>query len=126
MNFWNSLPDPFFVLAPMENVTDTVFRQVVIKAARPDVFFTEFTNTDGLLSKGKKKVESRLKFSSNENPLVAQIWGNNPSNYFKSAQEISKMGFDGIDINMGCPDRSIVRKGCCSGLINNPNLAKEL
>lgn len=125
-SFWHKLPQPFKVLAPMEDVTDTVFRRVVASCSRPDVFFTEFTSTDGLFSPGRERVIERLEFSPNEGPLVSQIWGNNPENYLKAAIEMRERGFDGIDINMGCPVAKIATKGCCSGLIENPNLAKEL
>lgn len=123
MNFWDKLPKPFFILAPMEDVTDTVFRQIVAKAAAPDAFFTEFTSTDGLMSKGYQKTAMRFRYTETERPLVAQIWGNNPKNYYKTAQMIVKMGFDGIDINLGCP---VVAKDACIGLIHNPKLVKEI
>ena len=87
----------------MEDVTDIAFRKIVGECGRSDVFFTEFTSVDGMLSKGKNKVISRLKFSTKEKPIVAQIWGKDPENYFKAAKEILSMGFSGIDINMGCP-----------------------
>ncbi len=125
-SFWHNLPQPFKVLAPMEDVTDTVFRRVVASCGRPDVFFTEFTSTDGLFSKGRERVAERLEYTEGEGPLVSQIWGNKPENYLKACIEMRERGFDGIDINMGCPVAKIAAKGCCSGLIENPNLAKEL
>lgn len=125
-NFWQSLKKPFTVLAPMDDVTDTVFRRIVADCGRPDVFFTEFTNTDGLQSVGKDKVVQRLQYTEHERPLIAQIWGTNPEHYYKSAQMLVEMQFDGIDINMGCPERSIVAKGSCAALIKNPTLAKEI
>jgi len=126
MNIWHTLSKPFFILAPMEDVTDTVFRQVVIKCGRPDLFFTEFTNVDGMLSVGRKSVMQRLIFTEKEKPLIAQIWGNTPENYAKAARMVKKMGFDGVDINMGCPVKSMIKKGFCSGLIRNPKLAQDL
>ncbi len=123
---WGKLKKPFFALAPMEGATDTVFRQIVIDCGRPDVLFTEFTNVQGLLSKGSKQVSQRLKFEDYERPIIAQIWGNNPEYFYKAAHEVSKMGFDGIDINMGCPERNIVKKGSCSALIKTPDLAKQI
>ncbi|MDO8657117.1 MAG: tRNA-dihydrouridine synthase [Candidatus Levybacteria bacterium] len=125
-NFWQKIKKPFLVQAPMDDVTDVVFRQILADVSRPDVFFTEFTNTDSLNSKGLEKTIHRLKFTEKQHPIVAQIWGNKPENYLKTAKLLKKLGFDGIDINMGCPDRVIVKKGCCSGLINNPQLAKEI
>jgi tRNA-dihydrouridine synthase len=123
---WKNLEKPFLVLAPMEDVTDVVFRHMVMKLGRPDVFFTEFTSTDGMFSEGSHYATRRLVFKPEEKPIIAQIWGNNPENYFKAGKLLTEMGFDGIDINMGCPDRAIVKHGCCGGLINNPSLAKEI
>lgn len=123
---WSNLTKPFFVLAPMEGATDTVFRQIVASCAPPDIYFTEFTNVQGLLSAGNKQVAQRLKYSKKEKPIIAQIWGNNPEYFSKATKEIVKMGFDGIDINMGCPEKNIVKKGSCSGLIRTPLIAKEI
>ncbi|MBI5044344.1 MAG: tRNA-dihydrouridine synthase [Candidatus Levybacteria bacterium] len=125
-NIWQLLPRPFFVLAPMEDVTDTVFRQIVVSCGKPDLFLTEFTNVDGLFSAGRDMVIKRFDFSKKELPLVAQIWGIYPENYFKAAKLIVSMGFSGIDINMGCPERKVVKMGACSALMNNKSLAKEI
>lgn len=125
-NTWQRLKKPIFIQAPMENVTDTVFRQIIASCGRPDLFFTEFTNTDGLCSKGKKRVMDRLLFTNSERPIIAQIWGNNPEHYFQSAKLLKELNFDGIDINMGCPDRAIIKEECCSALIKNPTLAKKI
>lgn len=126
MNFWKDLPKPFFVQAPMDDVTDTVFRQIIALCGKPDVFFTEFTNTDGMCSKGRKHVEHRLYYTEKERPLVAQIWGNKPENYTKTVAILKEMKFDGIDINMGCPVKDVVRRGECSALIGNHELAGKL
>ncbi len=123
---WDKLPKPFFALAPLEGATDTVFRQIVSDCGRPDVFFTEFTNCEGLLSKGGKHVGKSLRFTKKELPLIAQIWGTNPESFFKVSKLLVEMGFDGIDINMGCPERTVVRHGACSALIQNKELAKEI
>ena len=126
MNLIDTLPKPFFVLAPMYDVTDTVFRQIIADCAPPDLFFTEFFNVDGMQSKGRDEVLKRIRFSSKEKPIIAQVWGLNPDNFYKSAMELAKMGFDGIDINMGCPDKTTVKHGACCALINNRDLAKEM
>lgn len=123
---WKKLPQPFFALAPMEGATDTVFRQVVTSLAKPDVYFTEFTNCEGMLSKGKDKVGRRLIYSEKERPLIAQIWGQNQEAFFDVSKMLVELGFDGIDINMGCPVSAVVARGSCSGLIGNPSLAKEI
>lgn len=128
-NLWVKLKkneEPFFALAPMEEVTDTVFRQIVSACAPPDVFFTEFTSTDGLMSKGRQAVIRRLQFTPKETPIAAQVWGRNPVNYYNSAKLLSEMGFSGIDINMGCPVKKIVKNGACAALIKTPTLAKEI
>lgn len=126
MELFKSLPRPFFVLAPMDDVTDTVFRQIVADCAPPDLFFTEFVNVDGLQSRGRKRLLHKLAYTPKEQPLIAQIWGKNPDNYETVAAELVAMGFAGVDINMGCPDKSVVKNGCCSALINNRDLAIEI
>ena len=126
ISIWENLPKPFFVLAPMENVTDTVFRQIVISCGKPDLFFTEFTNTDGMTSIGRTVVEKRLLFTPEERPLIAQIWGTNPKHFYETAKICQEMGFSGIDLNMGCPVKDVMMHGSCSALIDNPSLAKEL
>jgi tRNA-dihydrouridine synthase len=123
---WQQLPKPFFVQAPLEQVSDVVFREILSTIGKPDVLFTEFTNVDGLCSEGADKVSNRLKFTENQRPIIAQIWGLKPEHYREAAEKIRDMGFDGIDLNMGCPDRDVVKKGCCSALIENHTLAKEI
>ncbi|OYW85144.1 tRNA-dihydrouridine synthase, partial [Candidatus Saccharibacteria bacterium 32-49-10] len=126
-SFWNELPKPFFILAPMEAVTDVVFRHVVAKAGRPDIFFTEFTNTASYCSpKGIHSTRGRLAFTEDEHPMVAQIWGSKPENFREMAHGLKDLGFKGIDINMGCPDKSVVKGGAGSGLIRSPELAAEI
>ena len=126
-NIWKSLKRPIFVLAPMDDVTDTVFRQIIGDLAAPDLYFTEFTSIDGLVSeKGREAVSKRLQFTEKERPIIAQICGNDPVKFYEAAKIIKQMGFDGIDINMGCPEKSVVKRGMCSGLINNPSLAAEI
>lgn len=115
-----------FVLAPMDDVTDTVFRQIIATTAPPDLFFTEFVNVDGLQSRGKPRLMHKLEYTAKENPLVAQIWGKTPINYELTAKELVEMGFAGIDINMGCPVKDVVKNGCCSALINNRDMAVEI
>lgn len=126
-NFWQDLPRPFFALAPMDGVTDIVFRRVVARAARPDVFFSEFTNTSTFFNeRGRSSTDARLAFDPTEQPMVAQIWGTDPEKYAFMAQELAKRGFAGIDINMGCPIKNVVKIGACSALINTPRLAAEI
>lgn len=126
MNFWNELPHPFTVLAPMEGVTDIVFRQVVAKAGRPDVFFTEFTNVSSFASeKGRHDVLERLDIAENEPPIVAQIWGKNPEHFAETASALKNLGFSGLDINMGCPDKHVNKAGGGAAMIKTPELALE-
>ncbi len=125
--FWNNLTKPFFILAPMEAVSDVVFRHVIAEASRPDIFFTEFTNAASFVSeKGTRSTRGRLAFTDDEQPMVAQIWGNQPEQFIQMSQGLKELGFSGIDINMGCPDKSVVRNGSGSGLIRTPELAGEL
>jgi len=138
-NFWQTIQKPIIALAPMEDVTDTVFREVVLSVSDPDalnVVFTEFTSTDGLChEKGRPKVIERLLVNASERQLlksrntklVAQIWGGDPEKFRQSAKLISEMNlFDGIDINMGCPAKKVVKNKSCANLINYPELAKEI
>lgn len=126
-NFWADLPRPFFVLAPMDDVTDVVFRRLVASVAPPDVFFTEFASSDGWCSPGRKAVERKLLIEPDlSRPLVAQIWGSRPDHYYEMARGISGGGFAGIDINMGCPERGICSRGCCAALIRTPELASDI
>ena len=126
MTFLVSLPRPFTALAPMEDITDTVFRQVVIRCGRPNLFFTEFVSVEGLFSAGYDAVSHRLNYSPVEKPIIAQIWGKTPEKFFQAAKYIRELGFDGVDINMGCSVPKVIKSGCCSALINNKPLAKEI
>lgn len=197
MNIWQDLPRPYFVLAPMDDVTDTVFRRMVADCAAPDIFFTEFVNVDGLQSPGRRRLLNRLQFTPRETPLIAQIWGKEPENYYQTAKELAdgtfareiyesikktspelikilyedaKQGdgeqrtesyqiygegvaepaiqssdssnadsahlvsgpditlqnFAGIDLNFGCPDKAVVKNGCCVALVNDRPLAREI
>ncbi|MFA5729929.1 MAG: tRNA-dihydrouridine synthase [Candidatus Paceibacterota bacterium] len=125
-NFWKKLKKPIVVAAPMSGVTDDAYRQMFLKHGRPDVFWTEFVSVDGLFSKGREICLKTLKFSPDEHPIVAQIFGSDPLYFKKAAEEIEKLGFDGIDINMGCPDKAIEQKGAGAALIKNIDLAKQI
>lgn len=132
-NIWRKLKEKaqttgiaFTVLAPMEDVTDTVFRQIMISQGRPDLFITEFTNCDGLMSRGRDHVSHRLEFTPNQHPIIAQIWGKRIETYIQTVPLLADMGFDGIDINMGCPVPNVIKNGAGAGLICEPNLASEI
>ncbi len=127
MNFWKRFSPGFTILAPMEGVTDIAFRQVVAKAARPDIFYTEFTNVNSYTSeKGRHNALERFKIEETERPIIPQIWGTKPDMFLETAQALRRMGFSAVDINMGCPDRHVVATGGGSGLIRTPTLAKEI
>lgn len=131
-NFWAALPTPFFVLAPMEDVTDIAFRTLIAQySARsvPRVFYTEFTSADGLIfakGHGKERLLKKLAFGEGERPIVAQLFTANPEHMEKGAALCRELGFDGFDINMGCPVNEVVRQQCGAALIQNPPLAREL
>lgn len=118
MNVYKTLKKPIISLAPMEDVTDTVFRQVIASIQTPDLFYTEFVNVDGINSQGRDSVMQRLRYDESEKPLIAQLWGSNPNNYFYVSHMIKGMGFDGIDINMGCSVKKVISKCNGSGMIN--------
>jgi len=129
MSFWNKFEKPIFSLAPMADVTDPAFRRIISKYGKPDVLWTEFVSADGLAlapEEGKKKLLKDLEFSKAEKPIVAQFFTNNPENMEKAARLAVKLGFDGIDINMGCPDKSIEKQGAGAALMKNPKLAREI
>ena len=126
-NFWKKLKKPIFILAPMANVTDAAFRELIAKYGPPDVFWTEFVSADGLSSpQGQKALLIDLKYSKKERPIVAQLFGSNPEKMKKAAELCVSLGFDGIDINMGCPDRTIEKQGAGAATMRNPELAKEI
>ncbi len=126
MPYFAKQSKPFFVLAPMDDVTDTVFRQVIASTAAPDLYFTEFVNVDGLQSPGREKLLPKLQHTAKEKPLIAQLWGKHPENYYKTTLELKKIGFTGVDINMGCPVKAVINNGCCSALINDREAAGEI
>ncbi len=137
-NFWKKLHQktlkenrPILALAPMADVTDAAFRKIIAKHGKPDVMFTEFVSADGLCATvGTRHVASllqkNLQYSNSERPIVAQIFGADPKNIFTAAQLCARLGFDGIDINMGCPEKKVLKQGACGALIKNPSLAKEI
>src|SRR5579859_244276 len=126
MRFQDQLPKPFLVLAPMDDVTDSVYRQIVAGCAAPDLFVTEFVNVDGLQSPGRPKLMKKLRFTKKEKPIFAQFWGLKPENFYKCTKEAMEMGFDGVDINMDCPVKTVIKNGACAALIKNRELASEI
>ncbi|MCA9365373.1 tRNA-dihydrouridine synthase family protein [Candidatus Kaiserbacteria bacterium] len=139
MNFWQTLPTPIMAVAPMADVTDAAFRRLIAKYSAhqrkdgtvggPDVMWTEFVAADGLIKatpEGKEKLMQDLVYSEAERPIVAQLFTSNPEHMEATAKLCRELGFDGVDINMGCPDRSIEKQGCGSAMIKNPENAKEI
>ena len=139
MTFWHKLPKPIIVLAPMADVTDAPFRRMIAKYSAhtrkdgtiggPDVMWTEFVSADGLIRatpEGRKKLMADLLYTEAERPIVAQLFSSHPEYMEYSARIVMELGFDGIDINMGCPDRSIEKQGCGSAMIKNPAVAQEI
>lgn len=120
---------PIFVLAPMADVTDVAFRRVIAKYGKPDVMWTEFVSADGLAmasEKGRKKLLKDLEYSEAERPIVAQFFTSSPEHMKKAAELANKLNFDGVDINMGCPDKSVEKQGAGASLMKNVGLAREL
>ncbi len=130
MNFWQELknknPNGIMVLAPMADVTDPAFRRVIAKYGKPDVMWTEFVSADGLFLGGFEHLVKDLAFTNEERPIVAQFFTSKPDMMQKAAELAVDLGFDGIDINMGCPDKSIEKQGAGSAHIKNPLLAQEV
>ncbi len=127
---------PLFILAPMDDVTDTVFRQIISSCASPDLCFSEFVNVEGLMSDGRKRLLRKLERSKDEPPLIAHLWGLNPDDFEEIADQVAsgklakeiglEDNFGGIDLNMGCPVRAVTRMGACSALMNNRDLAQDI
>lgn len=128
-NFWPTLTAPFFVMAPMEDVTDAAFRRMFAKYGKPDVTWTEFTSADGLVlapEKGQQALRAKLMYTAGERPIVAQLFSSVPERMEKAARLCAELGFDGVDINMGCPDRSVEKGGAGAALIKTPALARDI
>jgi len=128
-NFWSKLKRPIFALAPMADVTDAAFREIIAEKGKPDVMWTEFVSADGLArapEEGRKKLLKDLIFSEAERPIVAQFFTSTPENMRKAAALARELGFDGVDINMGCPAKVINRQDAGACLIKNPELAVEI
>ncbi len=126
-SFWDKLPKPFFVLAPMADVTDAAFRRVIAKYGKPDVMWTEFVSADGLCHPmGREKLLIDLQYTEAERPIVAQLFTAHPEKMLEAAKLVQELGFDGLDINMGCPDRTVEKQGAGAALIKNPKLAQEV
>lgn len=127
LGFWEKLDKPFFVLAPLANVTDAVFRAHIIKYSKPDVIWTEFVAADGLCHpKGREALMRDLKFSEAERPIVAQLFTAHPEKMYEAAKLVTEFGFDGIDINMGCPDKNVMKQGAGASCMKDPELAQKL
>ncbi len=123
--FWHTLPQPIIGLAPMDGVTDSAFRHIVAMYGKPDVVFTEFTNVHDICS-GRLKALDSLCYSEVERPVIAQIYGKDPALFYQAAHVVCELGFDGLDINMGCPSKNVASSGSGAGLIRTPDLALEL
>lgn len=127
LGFWGQLKRPIFVLAPLANVTDAVFRQHIIHYSRPAVLWTEFVAADGLCHpKGREALMRDLSFSEEERPIVVQLFTAHPEKMREAAKLVTELGFDGIDINMGCPDKNVMKQGAGAACIKDFSLAKEL
>ena len=124
-SLWKTLPQPIIGLAPMDGVTDSAFRHIVATYGKPDVVFTEFTNVHDICS-GRLKALDSLRYSEIERPVIAQIYGKDPALFYQAAHVVCELGFDGLDINMGCPSKNVASSGSGAGLIRTPSLALEL
>jgi tRNA-dihydrouridine synthase B len=125
MNIWDQLNKPVIGLSPMDGITDAVFRYIVAKYGKPDVMFTEFENVDGIKFSREPEFKVFL-YHESERPVIAQIFGKDPQLFYYAAQVIAELGFDGVDINMGCPSKNVAGRGAGAGLIRNPGLAQEI
>ncbi|HSF57294.1 MAG TPA: tRNA-dihydrouridine synthase, partial [Candidatus Binatia bacterium] len=125
MNFWQEIPPPIVGLAPMDGVTDASFRFITAKHGGPDVVFTEFVNVETAFHAPHTLIKD-FRYSEIERPVVAQIYGRTPELFYKLAHIVCELGFDGLDINMGCPAKKVAAKGSGAALIRTPELAKRI
>ena len=125
-NIWEKLPKPFFCLAPMADVTDAAFRRIITKYGKPDVIWTEFVSADGLASPGREVLKNNLIYSKAEHPIIVQLFSSHPDKMREAACLVALLGFDGIDINMGCPDRSIEKQGAGAAMMKDMKKAGEI
>ncbi|HMS83653.1 MAG TPA: tRNA-dihydrouridine synthase [Nitrospira sp.] len=125
MNFWSTLPRPLVGLSPMDGVTDAAFRSVIAGQGKPDVAFTEFTHVHDVCRGPEIQLETLL-YSQVERPIVAQLYGKDPDLFYLAAHAVCELGFDGLDINMGCPSKSVANSGSGAGLIRTPELARSI
>ena len=131
---WNTAPKPLIAIAPMADVTDPAFREIIAKYGKPDVLYTEFVSADGLyhtreiqkLPDSENPLMKDLRYAQKERPIVAQVFTDNPEHIQYATKVVMELGFDGIDINMGCPHRPIEKQGAGAALIKNPQRAVEL
>lgn len=126
MSFWKKLPKPFFCLAPLADVTDPAYRRVIAKYGKPDVMWTEFVSADGLFKGGYDALIKDLAYTEEERPIVAQFFSKDPNIMRQAGKLAAELGFDGVDINMGCPDANVCKQGAGAAIIKNPKLAREL
>ncbi len=125
MNLWKNFVKPIVGLAPMDGVTDYVYREIQSEVAKPDVTITEFIAVEGIVRMSEGLLAD-FWYSAKQRPVIAQIYGNDPQLFYAAAQLACELGFDGVDINMGCPAKSVVHRGCGAGLIRTPELAKDI
>jgi nifR3 family TIM-barrel protein len=125
MHFWQTLPQPIIGLSPMDGVTDAAFRCIVARHGKPDVQCTEFMHVEELC-RGTASAWRQLRFVETERPILAQLYGANPDRFYQATHVVCALGFDGVDINMGCPAKSVTARGCGAALITNPPLAREI
>jgi tRNA-dihydrouridine synthase len=124
-NFWRKLAKPIIGLAPMDGITDFPMRQIQVEVSRPDVLFSEFINVEGYV-RNPDAFRKKLFFSDDQQPIVVQVYGSLPNDFYLAVKEIAKLGFSGIDINMGCPARKVVDRKSGGGLIGNFDLAGKI
>jgi nifR3 family TIM-barrel protein len=124
--FWAKIKKPILAVSPMDGVTDAACRRLIARCGKPDLMMTEFVSVDGLCSPGRKHLLNDLRYDEYERPIVAQLFGDDPELFLKSTQLVAELGFDGVDINMGCPVKAVCNNGAGAALIKRPEVAQEI
>lgn len=122
---WAQLNYPVILCPPMDGITDSAFRELIADMGGSSALYCEFINVKGLIFQNPKTL-FELKYTEKQRPIIAQLFGNNPEDFYEASKMVVKMGFDSIDVNMGCPAHKVASKGGGCALMGNTENAAEI